>query len=140
MTLTKKQLGVYIDDSILNDLISVNGIIFDCDVFLIDITKSYDLTIDKTVKYVLENFSQITDNIKIDFVFHLAAQSLVLRGYKDTLNTWNTNVMGTANLLEALRQSNHACVVIAITTDKVYRNNETSYAFRENDHLGGIDP
>lgn len=87
-----------------------------------------------------KNLKKYTDNIKIDFVFHLAAQSLVLRGYKDTLNTWNTNVMGTANLLEALRQSNHACVVIAITTDKVYRNNETLYAFRENDHLGGIDP
>jgi CDP-glucose 4,6-dehydratase len=87
-----------------------------------------------------KNLKKYIDNIKIDFVFHLAAQSLVLRGYKDTLNTWNTNVMGTANLLEALRRSNHACVVIAITTDKVYKNNETSYAFRENDHLGGIDP
>ena len=51
------------DDSISNDLISTDGIVFDCDGVLIDITKSYDLTIDKTVKYVLENFFQITDSI-----------------------------------------------------------------------------
>ena len=50
------------DDSISNDLISADGIVFDCDGVLIDITKSYDLTIDKTVKYVLENFFQITDS------------------------------------------------------------------------------
>jgi len=66
MTLIKKQAGIYIDDSILHDLISADGIIFDCDGVLIDITKSYDLTIDKTVKYVLENFAQITDSITID--------------------------------------------------------------------------
>ncbi|MBS3926383.1 MAG: phosphatase [Nitrosarchaeum sp.] len=66
MTLTKKQSGIYIDDSVLDDLVSVDGIIFDCDGVLIDVTKSYDLTIEKTVKYVLENFSQITDSIKIN--------------------------------------------------------------------------
>ena len=76
MTLTKKQLGIYLDDSISNDLISVDGIIFDCDGVLIDITKSYDLTIDKTVKYVLENFFQITDNIKID--------SKIIDGFKSS--------------------------------------------------------
>ena len=67
MTLTKKQPGIYLDDSISDDLLSTDGIIFDCDGVLIDITNSYDLAIDKTVKYVLENFSQITDSIKIDF-------------------------------------------------------------------------
>jgi len=66
MTLIKNRSGIYIDDSILNDLTSVDGIIFDCDGVLIDITKSYDLAIDKTVKYVLENFSKITDSITID--------------------------------------------------------------------------
>ena len=64
------------DDSISDDLISADGIIFDCDGVLIDITKSYDLTIDKTVKYILENFSQITDNIKID--------SKIIDGFKST--------------------------------------------------------
>jgi len=60
MTLIQKQSGIYINDSILDDLNSVDGIIFDCDGVLIDITKSYDLTIDKTVKYVLDNFFSIT--------------------------------------------------------------------------------
>jgi phosphoglycolate phosphatase-like HAD superfamily hydrolase len=63
----KKQSGIYMDDSILNDLISADGIIFDCDGVLIDITKSYDFTIINTVKYILENFFQITDCIEIDF-------------------------------------------------------------------------
>ncbi len=76
MTLTKKQSGIYIDDSVLDDLSSVDGIIFDCDGVLIDITKSYDLTIEKTVKYVLENFSQITDGIKID--------SKIIDGFKSS--------------------------------------------------------
>ncbi|MCV0413027.1 HAD-IA family hydrolase [Nitrosarchaeum sp.] len=66
MTLTKKQSGIYIDDSILDDLISTDGIIFDCDGVLINITKSYDLAIDKTVQYILENFSQNRNNIRID--------------------------------------------------------------------------
>ncbi|MGI0055856.1 MAG: HAD-IA family hydrolase, partial [Nitrosarchaeum sp.] len=76
MTLTKKQLGIHMDDSISNDLISVDGIIFDCDGVLINITKSYDLTIDKTVKYVLENFCQITNCIEIN--------SKIIDGFKST--------------------------------------------------------
>ena len=79
-------------------------------------------------------------DIKADFVFHLAAQSLVLRSYRDTLDTWNTNVMGTAHLLEALRKSAHPCTVVVVTTDKVYQNNETDHAYTETDRLGGIDP
>ncbi|MFK5997132.1 MAG: CDP-glucose 4,6-dehydratase [Rhodobacterales bacterium] len=79
-------------------------------------------------------------DIKPDFVFHLAAQSLVLRSYRDTLDTWNTNVMGTANLLEALRNAAQPCTVVVITTDKVYRNLETGRAYVETDRLGGIDP
>ena len=76
MTLTKKQSGIYMDDSISDDLISADGIIFDCDGVLIDITKSYDLAIAKTVKYVLENFSQITDSIEID--------SKIIDGFKSS--------------------------------------------------------
>ena len=87
-----------------------------------------------------EKLTKYINEIKIDFVFHLAAQSLVLRSYKDTLKTWQTNVMGTAHILEALRHSEQSCSVIAITTDKVYKNNEWHYAYRENDTLGGKDP
>ena len=76
MMLTKKQSGIYMDDSISDDLLSADGIIFDCDGVLIDIAKSYDLTIDKTVKYVLENFSQITDSVKID--------SKIIDGFKSS--------------------------------------------------------
>lgn len=76
MILSEKQPGIHIDDSILDDLISTDGIIFDCDGVLIDITKSYDLAIDKTVQYVLENFSQIRNGIKID--------SKIIDGFKSS--------------------------------------------------------
>ena len=66
MTLTKKSEGIYLDDSKVHILNDVDAIIFDCDGVLIDITKSYDLTIQKTTQYVLENFAKISDGIKID--------------------------------------------------------------------------
>jgi len=66
MTLSKKQEGIYVDDSIVEILKTSDAIIFDCDGVLIDITKSYDLTITKTIKYVLENLSNINDSIKIE--------------------------------------------------------------------------
>ena len=75
-----------------------------------------------------------------DVVLHLAAQPLVLRGYQQPVETWATNVMGTANLLDALHQLAKPCVVVSITTDKVYRNNEWDYGYREDDVLGGHDP
>lgn len=76
MTLLKNQEGIYLDDSIIDVLKKSDGIIFDCDGVLIDITKSYDLTIIKTAKYVLENFSDISDSIKID--------SKIISGFKST--------------------------------------------------------
>jgi len=66
MTLSKKQEGIYVDDSIADILKTSDAIIFDCDGVLIDITKSYDLTISKTIKYVLKNFSNINDSINIE--------------------------------------------------------------------------
>jgi HAD superfamily hydrolase (TIGR01549 family) len=76
MTLLKKQDAIYLDDSVIDILKSSDGIIFDCDGVLIDITKSYDLTIIKTTKYVLENFSNISDSIQID--------SKIIDGFKST--------------------------------------------------------
>ena len=61
-----QQTGIHIDNSILDHLKKTDGIIFDCDGVLIDITKSYDLTIAKTVNYVLENFAEINDGITVD--------------------------------------------------------------------------
>ncbi|MFB5615048.1 MAG: phosphatase, partial [Candidatus Nitrosomaritimum yanchengensis] len=66
MTLSVYKPGIYLDDSVLETLENSNAIIFDCDGVLIDITKSYDLTIDKTTKYVLEKLSHIEDVIDID--------------------------------------------------------------------------
>lgn len=75
-----------------------------------------------------------------DYVFHLAAQPLVRRSYEIPVETFDVNVIGTANLLEAIRHLPDKCSVIIITTDKVYLNNETSNAFKEEDTLGGNDP
>lgn len=79
-------------------------------------------------------------NFQPDFVFHLAAQPLVRRSYQNPLETYETNVMGTAYLLEAIKKLEKPCSVVLITTDKVYENKEWIYPYRENDRLGGYDP
>ena len=75
-----------------------------------------------------------------EIVFHLAAQPLVLRSYREPLVTWETNVTGTLNLLEALRALDRPVTAVVVTTDKVYRNREWEYPYREEDELGGRDP
>jgi len=74
-----------------------------------------------------------------DFVFHLAAQPLVRRSYLEPAETIETNVLGTANLLEAVRRAGRPCVVVVVTSDKCYENREGNFAFRETDPLGGSD-
>lgn len=75
-----------------------------------------------------------------EIVFHLAAQPLVLAGYRDPLGTMVTNVMGTANVLEAVRAVHSVRVLVLITTDKVYGNRDGANPHREIDPLGGHDP
>ncbi|RYG54442.1 MAG: CDP-glucose 4,6-dehydratase [Chitinophagaceae bacterium] len=75
-----------------------------------------------------------------DYIFHLAAQPLVRRSYSIPAETFDTNVTGTANLLEALTRLSKKCAVVVVTTDKVYENNETGKSFLESDRLGGYDP
>ncbi|MEM6337423.1 MAG: CDP-glucose 4,6-dehydratase, partial [Bacteroidota bacterium] len=75
-----------------------------------------------------------------DYVFHLAAQPIVRRGFTEPVYTIETNVVGTMNVLETLRVSAYDCIAILITTDKVYENVEWVWAYRENDALGGHDP
>jgi CDP-glucose 4,6-dehydratase len=75
-----------------------------------------------------------------EVVFHLAAQALVRTSYREPLATFATNVQGTANLLDALRPLDTVRAVVAVTTDKVYRNLEHPYPYRETDALGGHDP
>jgi CDP-glucose 4,6-dehydratase len=75
-----------------------------------------------------------------EIVFHLAAQSLVLESYKDPVYTHSTNIMGTVNLLEAVRACQSVKAVINVTSDKCYENKEWLYGYREPDPLGGKDP
>lgn len=75
-----------------------------------------------------------------DLVFHLAAQPLVRRSYENPIETFETNVVGTANLLEAVTQLTNKCTVVVITTDKVYENKEDGILYKEDDVLGGYDP
>lgn len=77
---------------------------------------------------------------KPEFVFHLAAQPLVRRSYRDPLETWSTNVMGTANVLEASRLTSSVRAIVVVTTDKCYENQEWPWGYREIDRLGGHDP
>ncbi len=78
--------------------------------------------------------------VRPEVLFHLAAQPLVRRSYAEPIYTFDTNVMGTANVLEAARTANSLGAVVVITTDKVYRNNESGTPFAEDDPLGGHDP
>lgn len=78
--------------------------------------------------------------IQPDFVFHLAAQALVRRSYEDPVETWDTNVMGTLYVLEALRKLNKPCSAVIITSDKCYDNVEWVWGYRETDPMGGPDP
>lgn len=75
-----------------------------------------------------------------DLVFHLAAQSLVRHSYKDPMDTFQTNILGTANLLQAIRDTPSVKSCLVITTDKCYENLDRGTAFQETDPLGGRDP
>ena len=75
-----------------------------------------------------------------DYVFHLAAQSLVKKSYSDPIYTWQTNTIGTLNVLESLKELKKRCIAVIITSDKIYRNLEIKRGYKENDILGGKDP
>ncbi len=83
---------------------------------------------------------KIIQDIQPDFIFHLAAQPLVSQSYDDPLFTYRTNIMGTANILNALRFVKNECVAVMITSDKSYDNLEIKRGYHEKDRLGGSDP
>lgn len=85
---------------------------------------------------VLRAFREVSP----DVVFHLAAQPIVKTSYEQPVETFATNVIGTLHVLDALRALDRPCVVVVVTTDKVYANAETGRAFEEDDPLGGHDP
>jgi CDP-glucose 4,6-dehydratase len=88
----------------------------------------------------LPHLKQAMTEFKPEIVFHMAAQSLVRVSYEDPILTYQTNVMGTANVLEAVRETGSVSAVLVITTDKCYENHNSSYGYREIDTLGGHDP
>jgi len=90
----------------------------------------------------IRNFDALNKIIKQekpDFIFHLAAQAIVSTSYLEPLETISSNVMGTTNLLESLRVSNHQCTAVIITSDKAYDNVEQVWGYKENDKMGGKD-
>jgi len=87
----------------------------------------------------LDVLSSVVSSEKPDFVFHLAAQPIVSESYLNPIETISSNVMGTANILEALKISNHKCIAIIITSDKAYDNVEQIWGYKEDDKMGGKD-
>ena len=87
-----------------------------------------------------EHLCKVLNQSRPEIIFHLAAQSLVRASYKQPLITYQTNVMGTANLLESIRCLKLECSVVNVTTDKCYENQESSRRYLETDRMGGFDP
>ena len=85
-------------------------------------------------------FKQIIRDNNPEFIFHLAAQPLVLTSYSDPYSTFTSNTLGTINLLESLRTYTEDCNVVIITSDKSYENLELDRGYHENDRIGGLDP
>jgi CDP-glucose 4,6-dehydratase len=104
-----------------------------------------ELNLEEKIKHYQEdirNLSKMSEIIldeKPDFLFHLAAQSLVSVSYDDPIETISSNLLGTANILEALKISNHKCTSIIITSDKAYENVEQIWGYKEDDKMGGRD-
>ena len=88
----------------------------------------------------LEHLKTALKQSNPEIVIHMAAQPIVIASYNDPVYTYATNVMGTVNILEAVRQCSSVKSFINVTTDKVYKNNEWCYGYRENDILDGYDP
>jgi len=87
-----------------------------------------------------KTFGDYINKIQPDIIFHLAAQPLVMKSYKDPYETYSTNIMGTVNFFEAVRATSSVKVAINITSDKCYENKELTRGYRETDRMGGKDP
>ena len=88
----------------------------------------------------LQHLRKVVEESQPEIIFHLAAQSLVRRSYVDPVGTYATNVLGTANVLETVRENAVVRSVVIVTTDKCYENSEDGRAYCETDRLGGFDP
>lgn len=132
LTLMLNELGHEVHGLSLDPL--ANGIFEDAKVR--ELCKS-DLRIDIRDKSKLDDAVQA---IQPNFIFHLAAQPLVLKSYEEVYETYSVNVSGTLNVLDSALQSRALKGIVVITTDKVYKNHEKQNAFIESDELGGDDP
>jgi CDP-glucose 4,6-dehydratase len=88
----------------------------------------------------LDTVRQAVRAAQPDVVFHMAAQPLVRRSFRDPVETYATNVMGTVHVLEAIRELRQPCVVVNVTSDKCYENREWEWPYRESEPMGGYDP
>ncbi len=104
------------------------------------------LGLEKRMRHVIGDvrnlgaLEKVIQETKPDFVFHLAAQPLVRLSYREPVETMSTNVMGTVNLLDALRRVEHSVACVVVTSDKCYENREVLHGYHESDALGGHDP
>ena len=87
-----------------------------------------------------DQFKDYLEYVKPDFIFHLAAQSIVSKSFQNSYETFMTNVMGMCCVLDNLKEYKHNCIAVLITSDKSYKNNEWVWGYRETDELGGKDP
>ena len=108
-----------------------------------DDKKIFYSLLDRNYYCDIQNFNKlkkIVNKIQPEIIFHLAAQSLVLPGYKKVLDTYSTNFMGSINLLEIAKHSKKTKAILVTTTDKVYKNYKNNIEFTEKSELGGKDP
>jgi len=104
-----------------------------------------ELELESKIKHYIEDIRNLDKMVEIissekpEFLFHLAAQPIVSTSYSSPIETISSNVMGTANILEALKLSNHKCTAIIITSDKAYDNVEQVWGYKEDDKMGGKD-
>src|SRR5215470_2991060 len=97
----------------------------------------------RSIRGDIRDYSQLKAALtehRPEVVLHLAAQSVVRRGYDDPVETYSSNVMGTVHLFEAVRQLQCPCVVVNVTSDKCYDNRQSLWGYRENEPMGGCDP
>ena len=106
----------------------------------------HSLSLNKRIKQYYINIKDrnklnaVVKKEKPDIIFHLAAQSLVKKSYSSPIYTWQTNTIGTLNVLESLREIKKKCIAVLITSDKSYKNLEIKRGYKESDILGGKDP
>jgi CDP-glucose 4,6-dehydratase len=120
-------IGVALDDTDNTQLFEELG--------LINKVKHYHCDIND-----LDKVKEIFLNHKPDVVFHLAAQAIVKTSYEDPIETLKTNIIGTANILESIRNVDSVLSAVLVTSDKCYKNEEKKFGFKESDAMGGDDP